>query len=75
MWTSEPRCPPGLDLIGLLTSACFLQGPEIRTGFLKDPDTPVSFTAGKTIKITTDYDHKGDANMISMRCFMLNSAP
>lgn len=44
------------------------QGPEIRTGFLKDPDTPLTFTAGKTIKITTDYEHKGDEEMISMRC-------
>eukprot|EP00208_Stichococcus_sp_RCC1054_P007328 CAMPEP_0206143566 /NCGR_PEP_ID=MMETSP1473-20131121/21028_1 /ASSEMBLY_ACC=CAM_ASM_001109 /TAXON_ID=1461547 /ORGANISM="Stichococcus sp, Strain RCC1054" /LENGTH=509 /DNA_ID=CAMNT_0053539035 /DNA_START=205 /DNA_END=1734 /DNA_ORIENTATION=+ len=42
------------------------KGPEIRTGFLKDPDTPVIFTAGKTIKITTDYEHKGDGEMISM---------
>lgn len=44
------------------------KGPEIRTGFLNDPDTPLTFTAGKTIKITTDYDHKGDNEMISMRC-------
>ena len=44
------------------------QGPEIRTGFLKNPDVPLTFTAGKTIKITTDYDHKGDEEMISMRC-------
>lgn len=47
------------------------QGPEIRTGFLKDPDTPLTFTAGKTIKITTDYEHKGDEEMISMRCAAL----
>ena len=74
MWTSEPR-PPVMDITGLLTSAFFLQGPEIRTGFLQDPDTPVSFTAGRTIMITTDYEHKGDANMISMRCCLLSPAP
>lgn len=50
-----------------MVAATGMQGPEIRTGFLKDPDTPVIFTAGKTIKITTDYEHKGDGEMISMR--------
>ena len=44
-----------------------MQGPEIRTGFLKDPDKPLKLTAGKEITITTDYDHKGDEEMISCR--------
>ncbi|KAK9842151.1 hypothetical protein WJX84_005253 [Apatococcus fuscideae] len=41
------------------------KGPEIRTGFLKNPDQPVKLTAGKEITITTDYEHKGDESMIS----------
>jgi len=43
-----------------------VQGPEIRTGFLKD-EKPIKLTAGKEITITTDYDIKGDENTISMR--------
>lgn len=43
------------------------QGPEIRTGFLKNPDQPVKLTAGKEISITTDYDVKGDDKLIAMR--------
>ena len=43
----------------------FVQGPEIRTGFLKD-GKPVKLTQGKEITITTDYSIKGDENMISM---------
>ena len=46
---------------------CSLQGPEIRTGFLKNPDQPVKLTAGKEITITTDYEYKGDEETISMR--------
>jgi pyruvate kinase len=42
-----------------------VQGPEIRTGFLKD-GKPVQLTQGKEITITTDYSIKGDENMISM---------
>lgn len=42
------------------------KGPEIRTGFLKNPDEPLKLVAGRTIKITTDYDHKGDTDMICM---------
>lgn len=44
-----------------------LQGPEIRTGFLKNPDQPVKLTAGKEIMITTDYEHKGDEEMFACR--------
>ena len=44
-----------------------LQGPEIRTGFLKNPDQPVKLTAGKEITITTDYEFKGDDDTIAMR--------
>jgi pyruvate kinase len=42
-----------------------VQGPEIRTGFLKD-GKPIQLTQGKEIAITTDYSIKGDENMISM---------
>jgi len=42
-----------------------LQGPEIRTGFLKD-GKPIRLTKGKEITISTDYSIKGDENMISM---------
>ena len=48
-----------------LTIFLFVQGPEIRTGFLKD-GKPVKLTQGKEITITTDYSIKGDENMISM---------
>ena len=44
-----------------------LQGPEIRTGFLKNPDQPVKLTTGKEVTITTDYSFKGDENTIAMR--------
>lgn len=43
-----------------------MQGPEIRTGFLKD-SKPVQLTTGKEVTITTDYDQKGDATTIAMR--------
>ncbi len=71
MWLEEttdpiPEGPPPHALAALHTAT--MQGPEIRTGFLKNPDQPLTFTAGKTIKITTDYEHKGDDEMISMRC-------
>ena len=42
-----------------------MQGPEIRTGFLKD-GKPIRLTKGKEITISTDYSIKGDENMISM---------
>lgn len=42
-----------------------LQGPEIRTGFLKDAK-PIQLKEGQEVTITTDYDIKGDENMISM---------
>lgn len=42
-----------------------MQGPEIRTGFLKD-GKPIQLKEGQEITITTDYDIKGDQEMISM---------
>jgi pyruvate kinase len=47
----------------LITS--FVQGPEIRTGFLKD-GKPVKLTKGQELTITTDYSIKGDEKTISM---------
>lgn len=46
---------------------CFLklQGPEIRTGFLKD-GKPIQLKKGQEITISTDYDMKGDENTICM---------
>ncbi|RZR88114.1 hypothetical protein BHM03_00015640 [Ensete ventricosum] len=41
------------------------QGPEIRTGFLKD-GKPIKLKEGQEITITTDYSIKGDENVISM---------
>lgn len=43
-----------------------LQGPEIRTGFLKDGQ-PIKLTTGKEITITTDYEAKGHEDLIAMR--------
>lgn len=42
-----------------------MQGPEIRTGFLKD-GKPIQLEKGREITISTDYSIKGDENMISM---------
>jgi len=42
-----------------------LQGPEIRTGFLKDAK-PIQLKEGQEITVTTDYSMKGDENMICM---------
>lgn len=41
------------------------QGPEIRTGMLKD-GKPVQLVRDKEITITTDYSVLGDENLISM---------
>lgn len=41
------------------------QGPEIRTGFLKD-GKPIQLSQGQEITISTDYDLKGDETMITM---------
>lgn len=42
-----------------------VQGPEIRTGFLKGGQK-VRLVKGREIMITTDYEHQGDADMIAM---------
>ena len=44
-----------------------LQGPEIRTGFLTNPDKPVKLTTGKEVTLTTDYDAKGTEDLIACR--------
>lgn len=41
------------------------QGPEIRTGFLKD-SKPIQLKQGQEITISIDYSIKGDENMICM---------
>ena len=45
-----------------------MQGPEIRTGFLQNPDKPVKLTSGKEITLTTDYEAKGTEDLIACRC-------
>jgi hypothetical protein len=54
-------------LKSLYTSLCdgwpLVQGPEIRTGFLKDAK-PIQLTTGKEITITTDYESKGDSDTV-----------
>ncbi|KAJ7535332.1 hypothetical protein O6H91_12G028300 [Diphasiastrum complanatum] len=42
-----------------------LQGPEIRTGLLKD-SKPVQLVKGKELTITTDFNIKGDERLIAM---------
>lgn len=42
-----------------------LQGPEIRTGFLKE-GKPIKLEKGQGITITTDYSIAGEQTMISM---------
>ncbi|ONK56609.1 uncharacterized protein A4U43_C10F10690 [Asparagus officinalis] len=42
-----------------------MQGPEIRTGFLKDAK-PIHLKKGQEITISTDYNIKGDEDMIAM---------
>ena len=44
-----------------------LQGPEIRTGALKD-GKPVQLIAGQEVTISTDYSIAGDEKTIAMRC-------
>ena len=44
-----------------------LQGPEIRTGFLANPDKPVNLKSGKEITLTTDYEAKGTDDLIACR--------
>lgn len=43
----------------------FLQGPEIRTGFLKDGKS-INLKQGQEITITTDYNILGDESLICM---------
>lgn len=62
IYTSKRSC---LCELGAQSNA--MQGPEIRTGFLKNPDQPTKLNAGKEITITTDYSYKGDDQTISMR--------
>ena len=54
-------------MLAVFISCGHLQGPEIRTGFLKNPDQPVKLTPGREITITTDYSYKGDEDTIAMR--------
>lgn len=42
-----------------------MQGPEIRTGFLKD-GKPIQLKEGREITISTNYDIKGDEETIAM---------
>ncbi|CAL9150684.1 unnamed protein product, partial [Musa hybrid cultivar] len=42
-----------------------MQGPEIRTGFLRD-GKPIQLKKGQELIISTDYGIRGDENMISM---------
>lgn len=41
------------------------KGPEIRTGFLEN-EQPVQLEVGQEVTITTDYDTKGNKNLIAM---------
>ena len=41
------------------------KGPEIRTGFLEGGN-PVHLEVGQEVTITTDYEKKGNKNMIAM---------
>lgn len=42
------------------------KGPEIRTGFFReDVGSKVTLTAGQDLKLTTDYDFKGDSTCIA----------
>lgn len=43
----------------------WLQGPEIRTGFLRD-GKPIQLKESQEIIVTTDYSIKGNEEMISM---------
>ena len=69
MWTNpgteSPHTLLHSDAFPLSLSLSHSQGPEIRTGMLKD-GKPIQLTKGKDILITTDYTIQGDASMISM---------
>lgn len=66
----RPPCEYFISEMGFLYSfdsqALMSQGPEIRTGFLKDAK-PIQLTTGKEVTITTDYETKGDESTIAMR--------
>ena len=49
--------PPGIMLD--------TKGPEIRTGNLADPSTPINLQKGKKIRLTSDYSILCDENIIS----------
>ncbi|CAI0416441.1 unnamed protein product [Linum tenue] len=55
---------PNIAAFNLLLNS-HLQGPEIRTGFLKDGN-PIQLQEGQEVTITTDYTIKGDPETISM---------
>ena len=48
-----------------MTYNLLFQGPEIRTGFLKD-EKRIQLKEGQEITISTDYTIKGNEEMISM---------
>ena len=54
-----------MDFFSIIVFLLKLQGPEIRTGFLKD-SKPIQLKEGQEITISTDYDLKGDESMITM---------
>lgn len=62
----ESTSPPLLTIPRTMFKTGALQGPEIRTGFLKDAK-PIQLTSGKEITITTDYEAKGDSDTIAVR--------
>ncbi|KAG6397228.1 hypothetical protein SASPL_143394 [Salvia splendens] len=55
-----------MENTGILSAVMLdTKGPEIRTGFLKDGKS-VQLKQGQEITVSTDYDIKGDEEMISM---------
>ena len=55
-----------ISKLGRQVSELFVQGPEIRTGFLENAK-PIQLTAGKEVTLTTDYDKKGNSDLIAVR--------
>ncbi|KAJ9697659.1 hypothetical protein PVL29_006998 [Vitis rotundifolia] len=55
-----------MDSTGILCAVMLdTKGPEIRTGFLKD-GKPIHLKQGQEITISSDYNIKGDENLICM---------